>query len=257
MRPDRIADLLAAVRDGQLEIAEALEALARLPFADIGDAAVDHHRALRTGFPEVVLGAPKTPDQIVRIASEIARGGCNVLVTRVSPDKADAVRALLPELEHHPGARALVLRQCEIEPAGGGPIPVVTAGTGDLPVAEEAALTVELAGGEVLRVNDVGVAGVHRLLHRLEDLRRAPVIVAVAGMEGALPSVIGGLVACPVIAVPTSVGYGVALGGFTALFGMLTSCAAGITVVNIDNGFGAGYAAAMISRIGQRAGERR
>jgi hypothetical protein len=252
MRPESIAELLEAVRCGTVDVPAALEALARLPFAELGDAAVDHHRALRTGFPEVVLGEPKTADQIARIVTELARGGGNVLVTRVTPEQAAAVGGLVAGLEHRPAARALVLRQAPIERSGAGPIAVVTAGTSDGPVAEEAALTAELAGNEVIRINDVGVAGVHRLLHRLDDLRRAAVIVAVAGMEGALPSVIGGLVACPVIAVPTSVGYGAALGGFTALLGMLTSCASGVTVVNIDNGFGAGYAAAMITRVGRR-----
>jgi hypothetical protein len=253
MRPESVTELLEAVRDGTVDVPAALEALARLPFAELGDATVDHHRALRTGFPEVVLGEPKTADQIARIVAELARAGGNVLVTRVTPEKAAAVGGLVEGLEHRPAARALVLHQAPIERTGAGPILVVTAGTGDLPVAEEAALTAELAGNEVIRVNDVGVAGVHRLLHRLDDLRRAAVIVAVAGMEGALPSVIGGLVACPVIAVPTSVGYGAALGGFTALLGMLTSCASGVTVVNIDNGFGAGYAAAMINRVRARA----
>jgi NCAIR mutase (PurE)-related protein len=227
-----------------------------LPVADIGEAVVDHHRALRAGFPEVVLGEPKSAEQIARIAAELIRGGGNVLVTRVDAEKAAAVREQLPELEHRAAARCLVLEQEPVPRRGAGPIAVVTAGTADLPVAEEAALVAELAGSEVLRISDVGVAGVHRLLHRLDDLRRASVLVVVAGMEGALPSVIGGLVACPVIAVPTSVGYGASFAGITALLGMLSSCAAGVTVVNIDNGFGAGYAAALINRVGHKGAER-
>ncbi len=249
MSPEKLKSLLIAVQGGEVSADEAMEALARLPFADIGIATVDHHRALRTGFPEVVLGEPKSAEQIAAILDEHRRGGCNALVTRVDADKAAAVRERVEGLEHRPEARALVLLQAPIEPRGSGPIAVVTAGTADLPIAEEAALTAELAGNETIRVNDVGVAGVHRLLHRLDDLRRASVVVAIAGMEGALPSVIGGLVGRPVIAVPTSVGYGAGFGGVTALLGMLTSCAAGVTVVNIDNGFGAGYAAALINRV--------
>jgi NCAIR mutase (PurE)-related protein len=251
MSPEKLKELLAGVRDGSVSLDDALEALARLPFADLGHTVVDHHRALRTGFPEVVLGEFKTAEQITAIVIELARAGGNVLVTRVDPDAAAEVCAAVDDLEHRSEARALVLRQNEIELTGAGPIAVVTAGTSDLTVAEEAALTAELAGNEVVRVNDVGVAGVHRLLHRLDDLRRAAVIVVVAGMEGALPSVVGGLVKCPVVAVPTSVGYGASFGGVTALLGMLSSCSAGVTVVNIDNGFGAGYAAALINRVGR------
>jgi NCAIR mutase (PurE)-related protein len=252
MSPEKLKKLLAAVKSGQTSLDEALEELARLPFADLGHSTVDHHRALRTGFPEVVLGEPKTADQIVAIVNELRKGGGNVLVTRVAPEVAAVVCAEVDGLDHRSEARALVLEQAPIEATGTGPIAVVTAGTSDIPVAEEAALTAELAGNEILRVNDVGVAGVHRLLHRLDDLRRAAVVVVVAGMEGALPSVVGGLVSCPVVAVPTSVGYGASFGGITALLGMLSSCAAGVTVVNIDNGFGAGYAAALINRVGAR-----
>jgi len=251
MSPENLKKLLAGVRDGSVSLDDALEELARLPFADLGHSVVDHHRALRTGFPEVVLGEFKTVEQIAAIVTELARAGSNVLVTRVDADAAAGVCAAVDGLEHKPEARALVLRQAAVEPAGAGPIAVVTAGTSDLQVAEEAALTAELAGNEVVRVSDVGVAGVHRLLHRLEDLRRASVIVVVAGMEGALPSVVGGLVRCPVVAVPTSVGYGASFKGVTALLGMLSSCAAGVTVVNIDNGFGAGYAASLINRVGR------
>jgi hypothetical protein len=250
MDPKKLRELLDGVRRGETSIEGAVEALARLPFADIGGAVVDHHRAIRTGFPEVILGEPKAAAQIVAIATELAKTGGNVLVTRVDAAKAAAVIAMLPAMRYAEEARCLVLEQQEIAPRGAGPIAIVTAGTADSQVAEEAALVARLSGNEVLRISDVGVAGVHRLLHRLDDLRRATVIVAVAGMEGALPSVIAGLVAAPVIAVPTSVGYGASFGGVAALLGMLSSCAAGVTVVNIDNGFGAGYAASLVNRVG-------
>jgi NCAIR mutase (PurE)-related protein len=250
MNPTRLRELLDGVRRGETSIEGAVEALARLPFADIGGAVVDHHRAIRTGFPEVILGEPKTAAQIVAIAAELAKTGGNVLVTRVDAAKAAAVIAMLPAMRYAEESRCLVLEQQEIETRGAGPIAIVTAGTADSQVAEEAALVARLSGNEVIRISDVGVAGVHRLLHRLDDLRRATVIVAVAGMEGALPSVIAGLVAAPVIAVPTSVGYGASFGGVAALLGMLSSCAAGVTVVNIDNGFGAGCAASLVNRVG-------
>ncbi len=252
MRPEKLKELLDAVRAGETSVETAMESLARLPFEDIGAATVDHHRALRTGYPEVILGEPKTVEQIVAIVDRMKAAGANVLVTRVDPHKAEQVIAQIEGMEHRPDARCLVLQQVPVERCGAGTIAVVTAGTSDIPVAEEAALVAELAGNEVARVNDVGVAGVHRLLHHLESLRSASVLVVVAGMEGALPSVVGGLVSCPVIAVPTSVGYGASFGGVTALLGMLSSCAAGVTVVNIDNGFGAGYAASLMNRIGTR-----
>jgi len=250
MNLEKLKELLGGVKSGKIDIAEAMEKLACLPFVDIGEAVIDHHRALRTGFPEVVLGEPKTGDQIVAIVEELVKGGGNVLVTRVDEEKAAAVRARVSGMEYHAQAGCLVVEQAPIERRGFGKILVVTAGTSDLPVAREALLVARLAGNETALVNDVGVAGVHRLLHRLDDLRSASVIVVVAGMEGALPSVIGGLVLCPVIAVPTSVGYGANFKGVTALLGMLSSCAAGVTVVNIDNGFGAGYAASLMNRIG-------
>jgi NCAIR mutase (PurE)-related protein len=248
MNPKKLKELLEEVKAGGLSIERAMEQLAQLPFADIGSAVVDHHRALRTGFPEVVLGQGKTAEQIVAIVKELGRAGGNVLVTRVNPDKAAAVCPDVEGLAYRSEAKALVLEQEPVEIVGAGPIAVVTAGTSDIPVAEEAAFVAELSGNQVNRIFDVGVAGVHRLFHRLEDLRRATVIVVVAGMEGALASVIGGVVDCPVIAVPTSIGYGASFGGIAALLGMLNSCSAGITVVNIDNGFGAGYAAALINR---------
>jgi len=253
MDPTKLRELLDGVKRGETSVEDAVEALAKLPFADIGGAVVDHHRAIRTGFPEVILGEPKSAEQIALIAAELAKTGGNVLVTRVDADKAAAVIARMPALRYAEAARCLVLEQQEVEVRGAGPIAIVTAGTADSPVAEEAALVARLAGNEVVRINDVGVAGVHRLFHRLDDLRRATVIVVVAGMEGALPSVIAGLVAAPVIAVPTSIGYGASFGGVTALLGMLSSCSAGVTVVNIDNGFGAGYAASLVNRVGGRA----
>jgi NCAIR mutase (PurE)-related protein len=250
MDPKRLKKLLNNVKNGTTAVEEALEELSKLPFSDLGMAMVDNHRALRTGFPEVILGQAKTAAQIARIVEEIAKGGHNVLVTRVSRDKAAAVVKETPGMIYHQVARALVLEQTPVERTGVGPITIVTAGTSDIPVAEEAALVAEFAGNDVRRVFDVGVAGIHRLLHQLDDLREASVIVVVAGMEGALASVIGGLVACPVVAVPTSIGYGASFNGVAALLGMLNSCAAGVTVVNIDNGFGAGYAAAVINRVG-------
>jgi pyridinium-3,5-biscarboxylic acid mononucleotide synthase len=254
MDPNKLKDLLQSVRVGAMTIEAAVEALAQLPFSDIGAAVVDHHRAIRAGFPEVIFGEPKTAAQIAAIARELAKGGGNVLATRVDAEKAAAVRALFPEIRYAEEARCLVLEQAPIAVVGRGPVAVVTAGTADGAVAEEVALVARLAGNEVLRVSDVGVAGVHRLLHRLDDLRRATVLVVVAGMEGALPSVVAGLVAAPVIAVPTSVGYGASFGGVTALLAMLSSCAAGVTVVNIDNGFGAGVAAALMNRDRARGG---
>ena len=242
MDPRKLEELLAGVRSGAVDVAAALEELRALPFRDLGYARVDHHRALRQGVPEVVLGLGKTVEQIAGVAAELVRVGQDVLVTRVSEDQATGVLALVPELEHVPVARLLRYRHGPRKGRGEGFVAVVTAGTSDIPVAEEAALTLDLAGVTVERVYDVGVAGIHRLVAQLDLLGRARALIVVAGMEGALASVIGGLVAAPVVAVPTSVGYGVSLGGLTALFGMLSSCASGVTVVNIDNGFGAAMA---------------
>ena len=245
--------LLEGVSSGEVAVDDGVEQLRDLPFADLGYARVDHHRDLRLGFPEVVLGSCKTAEQIAGILAELGKGGRNVLVTRVSPELAAEVEACRGgqagnTLEHHPEARALVLRQAPLEDLGRGEVLVVTAGTGDLPVAEEACLTAELQGNKVGRMFDVGVAGIHRILSQRERLRAASVIIVVAGMEGALASVVGGLVPQPVIAVPTSVGYGAAFGGVAALLGMLNSCAAGVAVVNIDNGFGAAAMATAINR---------
>ncbi len=253
MRPQDLRRLLADVRAGRLSPARALERLGDLPFEDLGFARVDHHRALRRGFPEVVFGAGKTPAQVTAIAERIAARGQGVLVTRASAEAQAALR------ERFPGARCQALARCVVVPGApaeplAGRAAVVCAGTSDLPVAEEAALTLEFLGGRAERIHDVGVAGLHRLLERRPRLRRADVLVVVAGMEGALPSVVAGLVEAPVIAVPTSVGYGASFGGLAALLAMLNSCASGVTVVNIDNGFGAGYAAAtVLRRLGRRA----
>jgi pyridinium-3,5-biscarboxylic acid mononucleotide synthase len=243
-----IKSILDEVSSGDRSVDDALEQLRDLPFKELGYATVDHHRGLRQGFPEVVLGSCKTPEQIAGIVKELGRGGGNVLVTRVEAGLAAEVRALTGELEYHPQAHAMVLRQAEIQPRGRGAVALVTAGTGDIPVAEEACLTAELMGNRVDRLYDVGVAGIHRVLHRREQLASAAVVIVVAGMEGALASVVGGLVPVPVIAVPTSVGYGASFGGVAALLGMLNSCAAGVAVVNIDNGFGAAYVASLINR---------
>ncbi len=237
---------------GAQSVDGALGELRDLPYADLGYAAVDHHRALRQGTPEVVFGHGKTPAQIVGIARELARKGQNVLITRLGLDAAREVMAAIPELEYAELARTATLAQSPIAPLGTRPVALVSAGTGDLPVAEECAETLRMLGANVERVYDVGVAGIHRLLDKREVFDRTSVVIVVAGMEGALPSVIGGLVAGPVIAVPTSLGYGVSVGGFAALAGMLSSCASGVLVCNIDNGFGAASAAARILRARER-----
>jgi NCAIR mutase (PurE)-related protein len=248
MDPGKIRALLDEVAQGKRSPEEALAELTHLPFRDLGFATVDHHRHLRQGFPEVVLGIGKSAEQISAILVELSKSGANLLATRVDEAKAERVLASVPGAKYRQEARAIVVEQRPIEIVGRGTILVVSAGTSDLAVAEEAALTAELLGNKIARVHDVGVAGIHRLLARRDDLLAASVLVVVAGMEGALPSVVAGMVRRPVIAVPTSVGYGASFGGIAALLGMLNSCAAGITVVNIDNGFGGGYAAALINR---------
>ena len=248
MYEDKIRTLLEQVEAGSCSVDRALESLKTLPFADLGYANIDHHRGMRLGFPEVVLGSCKSPEQIAGILAELGEEDENILVTRVDAEKAGRVRARVPDLEHHDLARALVLRRHPVAPRGRGDVLILTAGTGDIPVAEEACLTAELMGNRVERLFDVGVAGIHRVLSRRDRLEAAAVIIVVAGMEGALPSVVGGLVARPIIAVPTSVGYGASFGGIAALLGMLNSCAAGVAVVNIDNGFGAAYAASLINQ---------
>ncbi len=248
MNLDELTKLLAAVRDGQLSIADGLDRLRALPYEDVGIASIDHHRELRQGVPEVILGERKTAEQINTIMAAMARRDTNILVTRLDEDKAATVLEHFPAAEYDPLGRTLCLRQRPVETTGKGTILVVCAGTSDLSVAREAATTARMLGNPVEELVDVGVAGIHRLLSRGEQLRRAAVVIVVAGMEGALPSVVGGLVAAPVIAVPTSVGYGAAFGGVAALLGMLNSCASGVTVVNIDNGFGAAFAASRINR---------
>jgi NCAIR mutase (PurE)-related protein len=248
MTPDKLRDILARLASGELDADAAFEAVKHLPFEDLGFAKVDHHRALRAGLPEVIYAPGKTAEHIVGVARALRDSGQRVLITRLSADAAAPVLAALPELTYSATARIAYWRTADPLPAGRGTIVVAAAGTADLPVAEEAALTAELLGNRVDRVTDVGVAGIHRLFAHHDRLRAASVLIVVAGMEGALPSVVGGLVDRPLIAVPTSVGYGASFGGLAALLAMLNSCAAGVTVVNVDNGFGAAVAAHLINR---------
>jgi hypothetical protein len=248
----QLQDLIDQVATGEIDPATAKEwllgALRAQPYGDLGFARVDHHRSVRQGFPEVILGLGKTPVQIAAIAAEIVARGSTLLVTRAGEAAYEAVRAKVPDATYYADAGLITLRQQDVSP-GHGTIMVAAAGTSDLPVAEEAALTAELMGNTVARLYDVGVAGLHRLLGERERLAAARVIIVVAGMEGALPSVVAGLVSAPVIAVPTSVGYGASFGGIAALLGMLNSCAAGVSVVNIDNGFGAASIASLINHL--------
>lgn len=245
----RLRDLLERLRSERISVDEAMEDLRRLPFEDMGFACVDHHRGIRRGLSEVIFGEGKRAEEIGEIMDRMRAEGDNILVTRLSPDKASVLLPRYPMAAYQERSRTLTLLQAPPAPQGRGPILVVCAGTSDIPVAEEAAVTARFMGHTVETLHDVGVSGLHRLLGQSERLHRASVIVVVAGMEGALPSVVAGLVDKPVIAVPTSVGYGASLHGISALLGMLNSCVAGVTVVNIDNGFGAGYAAGMINRI--------
>ncbi|MBX3219672.1 MAG: nickel pincer cofactor biosynthesis protein LarB [Labilithrix sp.] len=249
----RLKELLLRVRSGGTEVEDAVAELRQLPFADLGFAVVDHHRALRQGVPEVILGEGKTAEQIVAIARELARTGQNVLVTRIDDAKASALLGEMPDVRHNAIARTCTLEKAPIPALSERKVALVSAGTSDMPVAEECAETMRMLGIGFERIFDVGVAGIHRLLHKRPMLEEASLIIVIAGMEGALASVVGGLVDVPVIAVPTSIGYGAAQQGMTALFGMLTSCASGITVVNIDNGFGAAFAAARILRMRKKA----
>ena len=247
MDEHKIRSLLEQLNSGEVSIEEAIDALRALPFEDLGFAMVDHHRAIRQGFPEVIYCEGKTTDQILGIARQIVDTGADLLATRANPDVYTAVKSEIPGAEFHEAGRTIVIHKNR-EIRGRGTILVVSAGTSDIPVAEEAVVTATVMGNEVERLFDVGVAGIHRLFAHKEMIVNASVIIVVAGMEGALASVVGGIVSRPVIAVPTSVGYGASFGGVAALLGMLTSCASGITVVNIDNGFGAGYAASLINR---------
>ncbi len=253
MQEDQIRLLLEDVSRGTLAVDDAVNRLQTLPFEAVGDFAhLDQHRALRCGFPEVVFGQGKTPEQVVQIVQRLSERNDRVLVTRVTPEMSAFVQSQIPEVLYHASGRILMLDRNTDRVRQPG-ITVVTAGTADIPVAEEAALTADLMGNEVVRVFDVGVAGIHRLLGQVDRLREARVIVVVAGMDGALPSVVGGLVSVPVIAVPTSVGYGASFNGLAALLTMLNSCASGVAVVNIDNGFGAGVLASRINLLGDGA----
>jgi NCAIR mutase (PurE)-related protein len=244
----QIEALLTEVRDGRTAVLDALERLRDLPFEDLGFAKLDHHRALRTGMPEVIFAEGKTPAQVATIFARMASAGGNVLATRARREVYDAVHPVEPRAEYHETARAITLTQSAAMP-GKGTICVVCAGTSDLPVAEEAAVTARLMGNQVELIADVGVAGIHRLLAQQQSLKSARVLIVCAGMEGALPTVVAGLVNAPVLAVPTSVGYGASFGGVAALLGMLNTCSPNVSVVNIDNGFGAACMASLINRL--------
>ena len=248
MTPDEANKLLEKFRAGKISQKKVLAALGKEPVSDLGFAQVDQHRALRPGFPEVIFGAGKTPVQVVKIAAEILKENDRVLITRIETTHAKALKNKFKKAVHHEAARCVVIEKKKTKPRA-GTIAILSAGTSDLPVAEEAAVTAEAMGNRVQRIHDVGVAGLHRLLARTEDFREANVLIVVAGMEGALPSVVAGLVDKPVIAVPTSIGYGASFEGVAALLGMLNSCGSGVTVVNIDNGFGAAYAASQINAL--------
>lgn len=249
--------LLEEVAAGRVAPEDAMARLRTLPFEDLGFAKVDHHRSLRRGFPETIFCSGKTSSQVAQIVGRMCEHGSNVLGTRCGPETAEAVRAVRPDVVYHEAARAITVNVTPIEQMSGY-VAVVCAGTSDIPVAEEAVVTCEAMGSTVERVYDVGVAGIHRLLHRIETLQKANALVVCAGMEGALASVVAGLVDKPVVAVPTSVGYGASFGGIAALLGMLNTCSPGVAVVNIDNGYGAGAYAAIINRIanGGPVGER-
>jgi len=247
MDREQLRALLEQVKAGAVEIEAALDRVRHMPFEDLGFAKVDHHRALRLGMPEVILAKGKTPEQVVAIAGSLLENSRNVLVTRADRECARAVQEQWKEAEYFPLSGAIRFWR-DRTVRGRGTIAVVCAGTSDVPVAEEAQVTAETMGNQVVAIHDVGVAGIHRLIYHLEPLLAARVAVVCAGMEGALPSAVGGLVSCPVIAVPTSVGYGASFHGLAALLGMLNSCASNVTVVNIDNGFGAGFVASLINR---------
>jgi hypothetical protein len=240
--------ILQNLQNGETTVDDVVDRLRHLPYENIGCATIDHHRALRQGFPEVIFGEGKSISQIRQIIAALMAKGGNVLVTRLSVDKAQEITEAFPLARYHEDARTLTIEQNPVEIKGKGKILVISAGTSDIPVAAEAVVTARLLGNEVEQLYDVGVAGIHRLLGRQDLIFSASVLIVVAGMEGALPSVVGGMVNRPVIAVPTSVGYGASFGGIAALLGMLNSCASGVTVVNIDNGFGAAYAASLINR---------
>ncbi|NWG03950.1 MAG: nickel pincer cofactor biosynthesis protein LarB [Syntrophaceae bacterium] len=245
----KLEELLKKVKAGKTTLDEAMAQLKSLPYEDLGFTRIDHHRSLRKGFPEVIWGEGKTPLQIVSIMKQLREKGQNILITRLEGKKAKAIQRVFPKSRYYPRANVLTYFTHPVKLEGKGTILVITAGTTDIPVAEEAAITAQFMGNQVETLYDVGVAGIHRLLSEKGRLEAARVLIVVAGMEGALPSVVGGLVDRPVIAVPTSVGYGTSFGGITALLAMLNSCASGVAVVNIDNGFGAGYMASLINRL--------
>jgi NCAIR mutase (PurE)-related protein len=247
MTEDQIRKILAQYKNGSLSEADALARLRTLPFEDLGFANIDHHRTLRQGFPEVIFGTGKTVDQVARIVEAMYKHEHNILVTRTTPEHFQRIKQIAREAEYHDTARAVTVQK-DHTIHGKGTVMVISAGTSDMPVAEEALVTLKVMGNEVESLYDVGVAGLHRLLDRHDQLNRARVLIVVAGMEGALPSVVGGLVSVPVIAVPTSIGYGASFNGVAALLGMLNSCASNVTVVNIDNGFGAAVVASLINR---------
>lgn len=249
MEIGKLKALLEQVKSGEVAVADALQSLRTLPFEDLGFSKVDHHRQLRTGFPEVIFCQGKTVDHVKQISERILAAGHPLLATRATPAMYEAVKSIHPDTRYNELGRTIAVSHAT-ETEGAPGVLVVSAGTSDLPVAEEAAETAQMMGNPPERLYDVGVAGLHRLMSNHEKLLNARVIIVTAGMEGALPSVIGGLVECPVIAVPTSIGYGASFGGLAALLGMLNSCASGVTVVNIDNGFGAGYSASLINRLG-------
>ncbi|MFH1420267.1 MAG: nickel pincer cofactor biosynthesis protein LarB [Planctomycetota bacterium] len=255
MQGDQLRQLLDSVRTGNCSVKQAIRRLQHLPFEALDFANVDHHRTIRCGFPEVIFCPGKTTEQIVMIFGKLAAAGGNVLATRAVHDQYDAIKGCFPDAEYHDSARCVTLRQQQTAPSA-GTIALVTAGTSDMPVIEEARVTCEIMDQRTQSFYDVGVAGIHRLLSHSKALQAARVVVVAAGMEGALASVVGGLVEAPVIAVPTSVGYGACFQGLAPLLTMLNSCATGVAVVNIDNGFAAGYLAALINRIGEPAAEK-
>jgi NCAIR mutase (PurE)-related protein len=248
MNVKEVEKLLVNVKSGEITIEEALKVLKNFPYTDLGFARIDHHREMRTGYPEIIYCAGKSVDQVKEIIRVMSEKENNVIGTRANQEMYDAVKSILPDAVYYPVARIISVQKKK-PAAPETRIAVITAGTSDMPIAEEAAITAELLGNNVLRIYDAGVAGIHRLVDKLPEIRNCRVIIVIAGMEGALASVVGGLVDKPVIAVPTSVGYGANFGGISALLAMLTSCSTGVTVVNIDNGFGAGFSASMINKM--------
>jgi NCAIR mutase (PurE)-related protein len=248
MTRNEIENLLKEVKNGKKSVEEALEVLQNFPYTDLGYARLDHQREMRTGYPEIIYCAGKTTEQVVGIFKVMSARENNVIGTRADEKMFESVKEIIPDVVYYPVARIISIKRKEIS-SPESKIAVITAGTSDMPVAEEAAVTAELLGNKVLRIYDAGVAGIHRLVDKLPEIRNCRVIIVIAGMEGALASVVGGLVDKPVIAVPTSVGYGANFGGISALLAMLTSCSSGVTVVNIDNGFGAGFSASMINQM--------